>query len=147
MTQYGDVSSPITSTCIYNFRIAIIIWRLACQKQVSREGTSNCIPQILWDAITCPCPLWFNNSKTFIWQRKYMFLDNNPSIVHFVRSKPISYNIHWGKHCGHWTLIGQLHRERQSMLHSINAFRIDIFVTSGDSYQGLWCRYHKGHRE
>ena len=59
------------------------------------------------------------DSKTFIWQRKYMLLDNNPSIFHFMRSKPISYNIHWDKHCGHWTLIGQLHMEGQSMLHSL----------------------------
>ena len=29
-----------------------------CQKQVSREGTSNHIPLILWDVITCPCP-WY----------------------------------------------------------------------------------------
>ena len=61
-----------------------------------------------------------------------MLLDNNPLMIYFVRSKPISYNIHWGKHCGHWTSIGQLHREWQSMLHSINAFRIDISATSGD---------------
>ena len=76
----------------------------------------------------------FNDSKTFIWQRKYMHLDNNPSIFHFMRSTPISYNIHWGKHCGHWTSVAQLHMEGQSMLHFINAFRIDIFATSGDPY-------------
>ena len=29
-----------------------------CQKQVSRAGTSNYIPGILWDVITCPCP-WY----------------------------------------------------------------------------------------
>ena len=28
------------------------------QKQVSMAGTSNYIPQILWDVITCPCP-WY----------------------------------------------------------------------------------------
>ena len=28
------------------------------QKQVSRAGTSNYIPQYLWDMITCPCP-WY----------------------------------------------------------------------------------------
>ena len=28
---------------------------LLCQKQLSRVGTSNCIPEILWDVITC---LW-----------------------------------------------------------------------------------------
>ena len=32
------------------------IWRLAWQKQVARAGTSNYIPQYLWDVITCPCP-------------------------------------------------------------------------------------------
>ena len=30
----------------------------ACQKQASRAGTSNYIPQILWDVITCPYP-WY----------------------------------------------------------------------------------------
>ena len=29
-----------------------------CQKQVSRTGTSNYIPQCPWDVITCPCP-WY----------------------------------------------------------------------------------------
>ena len=33
-----------------------LIWRLGCQKQVSRAGTSNYIPQYLWDLITCPWP-------------------------------------------------------------------------------------------
>ena len=61
-----------------------------------------------------------------------MLLDNNPSIFHFMRSKPILYNVHWGKHCGHWTLIGQLHMEGQSMLHFINAFSVDMFATSGE---------------
>ena len=36
----------------------VIIWGLVWQKQVSRAGTSNYIPQILWDVITCPCP-WY----------------------------------------------------------------------------------------
>ena len=34
----------------------LIMWWLVCQKQVSRAGTSNHIPQYLWDVITCPCP-------------------------------------------------------------------------------------------
>ena len=34
------------------------IWELVCQKQVSRAGTSNYIPQKLWDVITYPCP-WY----------------------------------------------------------------------------------------
>ena len=29
---------------------------MLCQKQVSRAGTSNYIPHMLWDLITCPCP-------------------------------------------------------------------------------------------
>ena len=76
----------------------------------------------------------FKDSKTFIWQRNTCIHDNNPSIFHFMRSKPISYNIHWGKHCGHWTLIGLLHMEGQSTLHFINASRKDKFATSGDPY-------------
>ena len=32
-------------------------WGVLCQKQVPRAGASNYIPQYLWDAITCPCPL------------------------------------------------------------------------------------------
>ena len=43
----------ITYTCRYNEYM-----RLLCQKQVSRVGTSNYIPQYLWDVITCPCP-WY----------------------------------------------------------------------------------------
>ena len=31
---------------------------MLCQKQISREGTNNYIPQILWDVITCLCP-WY----------------------------------------------------------------------------------------
>ena len=33
-------------------------WEVLFQKQVSRAGTSNYIPRILWDVITCPCP-WY----------------------------------------------------------------------------------------
>ena len=31
------------------------ISRMLCQKQVSRAGTSHCIPQYLCDVIICPC--------------------------------------------------------------------------------------------
>ena len=37
-------------------KVCISIWEVLCQKQVSRVGTSNYIPQKLWDVITCPCP-------------------------------------------------------------------------------------------
>ena len=36
----------------------VIVMGIVCQKQISRAGTSNHIPQILWDVITCPCP-WY----------------------------------------------------------------------------------------
>ena len=29
-----------------------------CHKQVSKAGTSNCIPHYRWDVVTCPC-LWY----------------------------------------------------------------------------------------
>ena len=31
-------------------------WEVLYQKQVSRAGTNNYIPQYLWDVISCPCP-------------------------------------------------------------------------------------------
>ena len=31
-------------------------WRFVCQTQLSRAVTSNYIPRVLWDAITCHCP-------------------------------------------------------------------------------------------
>ena len=31
-------------------------WESVSQKQLSRAGTSNYIPQYPWDVITCPCP-------------------------------------------------------------------------------------------
>ena len=34
------------------------IWRVVCQKQVSRTWTSINIPQIQWDVITYPCHPW-----------------------------------------------------------------------------------------
>ena len=36
----------------------ICIWRLVCQNQVWRAGTSNYIQQYLWDVITCLCLLY-----------------------------------------------------------------------------------------
>ena len=37
-----------------NISIAYSISRMLCQQQVSRTGTSNNIPHILWNVITCP---------------------------------------------------------------------------------------------
>ena len=43
---------------------------LVCRKQISRAGTSNYIPQILWDVITCPCP-WY---LILVHQSSYMYI-------------------------------------------------------------------------
>ena len=58
--EYGDMSS-IDHDDIYElFEVSTIRKELkfgvVCQKQVSRAGTSNYIPQILWNVITCSCP-------------------------------------------------------------------------------------------
>ena len=38
--------------------MCIYVYKDLLEKQVSRTGTSNYIPQILWDVITCPRP-WY----------------------------------------------------------------------------------------
>ena len=40
--------------------------RSAFQKQVSSAWTSNDIPQILWNVITCPCPWYLLLEKHFL---------------------------------------------------------------------------------
>ena len=55
--------SYFTINCCYNqsklkHSKTVCLWIGVFQKQVSRVGTSNYIPQILWDVITCPCP-WY----------------------------------------------------------------------------------------
>ena len=37
-------------------------WELVCHKHVLRAGTSNYIPWILWDVISCPCPWYLPNN-------------------------------------------------------------------------------------
>ena len=52
--RFGSVVVGVlreSSSCAAN-------WVLVHQMQVSRAGTSNYIPQILWDVITSPCP-WY----------------------------------------------------------------------------------------
>ena len=47
-------------------RWCLISWVL-CKEQVSRTGTSNYIPHIMWDVITCSCHWWlhlvFSNTR------------------------------------------------------------------------------------
>ena len=48
---------PVTRK-MFPFDDVIMVSGVLCQKQVPRAGTSNYIPQILWDVITFPCP-WY----------------------------------------------------------------------------------------
>ena len=53
-----------------------------CQRQVSRAGTSNYIPQYLWDVITCSCPwhLLQANNSTYLTKKMSQVLD----LLHFL---------------------------------------------------------------
>ena len=71
------------------------MWWIVCQKQVSRAGTSNYIPQILWDVITCPCP-WYlplahTSSYNLICKWKWA-LHMKPLNLRFVAGKNILPN-------------------------------------------------------
>ena len=44
--------TPVDFYNVSYFTLMAIIWGVMCQKQVSRAGTGNYIPQILWDVIT-----------------------------------------------------------------------------------------------
>ena len=46
----------------------VLIWGFVRQKQVSRAGTSNYIPQYLCGVIICPCP-WASGTRVLIWTR------------------------------------------------------------------------------
>ena len=43
---------------LVNCTATIDLWGCLCQTQVSKAGTSNYIPQLLWNVITCPDP-WY----------------------------------------------------------------------------------------
>ena len=53
-----DHGKPVTIFAIPVIAAPCSNWGFVCQKQISMTGTSNYIPQILWDVITCPCP-WY----------------------------------------------------------------------------------------
>ena len=44
--------------CVGHFVMLCTLIVVLCQKQISRARTSNYIPQILWDVITCPSPYY-----------------------------------------------------------------------------------------
>ena len=52
------------------------LWML-CQKLVSMAGTSNYIPHILWDVITCPC-LWY------LLLEQHNIEDHNMTMIQFI---------------------------------------------------------------
>ena len=70
------------STHYLNQHWPIINWGVLCQEQASRAGTSNDIPQNLWDVITCPCYVlptqhsWIRPLRIiFLWMKsKYIFI-------------------------------------------------------------------------
>ena len=54
--------------------------RVFCHKQISRPGTSNYIPQILWNIITCPWP-WYllcHNTSDIIMLPWFPFTNIHP---------------------------------------------------------------------
>ena len=53
------------------------ISRVLCQKQVSRAGRSNYIPQYLWDYITFPCP-WYLLLAQHTSYNAYVFHNQHP---------------------------------------------------------------------
>ena len=60
-------------------------------KQISRAWTSNYIPQILWDVITCPCPWYLHLTHTspYVWRCR---------LKHWVWSK-------WSTFCRWYSLL------------------------------------------
>ena len=56
----NEVSRTGTSNCIppYMWDVITCPCPWYLPKDIWRTGTSNCIPQYLWDVITCPCP-WY----------------------------------------------------------------------------------------
>ena len=53
------------------------LWKsgVLCQEQISRTGTSNYIPHILWDVITCPCT-WYLLLTEYSSRHRVIFRDN-----------------------------------------------------------------------
>ena len=82
--QYNmDLSNnPKVSLTIDVSTCAAVHWRSSVtncsvnvrrQKQVSSAGTSNYIPQILWDVITCSCP-WYLLLAQHSWYIFYVYI-------------------------------------------------------------------------
>ena len=60
---------------VRHFKVRVeyhVIWRRVYQRRVSRAGTSNYIPQIMWDVITCPCSwyLLLAHQSSYLWTNR-----------------------------------------------------------------------------
>ena len=64
------LSGYVHKSCLAGFRHRWMVQSgVLCQKQVSRTGTSNYIPQMLWDVIICLCfdtCYWHNTPQIYI---------------------------------------------------------------------------------
>ena len=65
-----------------------MIWGLLCQKQVTGKGTINYPPQILWNVITCLCPLYLlltHQSSYLQLDMKYFAMDKQLQLLSLYR--------------------------------------------------------------
>ena len=91
-----------------------------CQKQVSRAGTSNYIPQKLWDVITCPCP-W------------YLLLAQH-SWVSMVMETFTTVQLRWAPLDFHWS-------EDFALLYC--EWTMAVVLTFGEAPKLLCCLFHE----
>ena len=111
--------------------LAIITWGVLCQKQVSRTGTSNYTPQILWDVITCPCPwyllltqyssydTWNHYTKRWIYIRTSYYMVYYNTILHST----------WNLKCCIWIRF-QAHMEYESKYNNTIQFNKKMKIPS-----------------
>ena len=95
-------------------------WEVLCQKQVSRPGTSNYIPQYLWDVIACSCP-WYPLLVQYTWTQKMRILSGiNMRAQHCKRDSCRDANfVVTGSWCHQW---------RQSCHHDNTCISMQVCV-------------------
>ena len=65
---------------------------ILCQKQISRAGTSNNIPQTLWDVITCSCPWYLLLAQRYSYQApEYYSLPISPKGISCIKLLDSAY--------------------------------------------------------
>ena len=60
MDEYNVSYEISTQICCVSYECGAL-----CQKQISRAGINNYIPQCLWDVIVCPCPWYLLPTQNF----------------------------------------------------------------------------------